>query len=530
MKLSSDLKKSLAAYTADLKGDISITLQKGSHKKRNDLVNFLSDVCSVSSRLNLQENDNLPGAKSPLSFTLSSDGIDSGIAFSGIPAGHEFNTFVLAILQLGGSDLKLDDNIKSVISSIDDKLLFEVFISLDCHICPEVVQALNKFAILNNNINCEMIDGGLFPDLVEKNDIQGVPTIFLNGEFFSSGKTDIAKILGKLEDFINISKQPVASELELQDTVVIGGGPAGISASIYLARKGLKVALVSENIGGQVKETLGIENMISVSETTGKKLTGDMHTHLNDYNINVKEHFKVIGIKKGIIKTVELSSGENIDTKTVIIATGARWRELNVPGEKENLGNGVAYCPHCDGPFFKDKDVAVVGGGNSGIEAALDLAGIVKKVTVLEFMPDLKADKILIDKAEAKDNIEIIKNAQVERVVSDQGKVTGLDYLDRNTTKQNTVDLDGIFVQIGLVPNSQFLVDVVELTSHGEIVVNENGETSEKGIYACGDVTTVPYKQIIISMGEGAKTALSVADYLMKTEDYDIELVEAKSA
>ena len=530
MKLSSDLKKSLAAYTADLKGDISITLQKGSHKKRDELVSFLNDVCSVSNQLNLVEIENVPGARSPLSFTLSLDGADSGITFTGIPGGHEFNSFVLAILQLGGSDLKLDENIKSIISSIDEELAFEVFISLDCHICPEVVQALNKFAILNDNINCEMIDGGLFPDLVEKNDIQGVPTIFLNGEFFSSGKTDIAKILGKLEDFVSITKQSVTNDLELQDTVVIGGGPAGISASIYLARKGLKVALVSENIGGQVKETLGIENMISVSETTGKKLTGDMHTHLNDYNINVKEHFKVVGIKKGIIKTVELSSGEKIDTKTIIIATGARWRELNVPGEKENLGNGVAYCPHCDGPFFKNKDVAVVGGGNSGIEAALDLAGIVKKVTVLEFMPDLKADKILIDKAEAKDNIEIIKNAQVERVVSEQGKVTGLDYLDRNTTNQRTVDLDGIFVQIGLVPNSQFLVNVVELTSHGEIVVNENGETSEKGIYACGDVTTVPYKQIIISMGEGAKTALSVADYLMKTEDYDIELVGAKSA
>ena len=530
MKLSSDLKKSLAAYTADLKGDISITLQKGSHKKRDELVSFLNDVCSVSNQLNLVEIENVPGARSPLSFTLSLDGADSGIIFTGIPGGHEFNSFVLAILQLGGSDLKLDENIKSIISSIDEELAFEVFISLDCHICPEVVQALNKFAILNDNINCEMIDGGLFPDLVEKNDIQGVPTIFLNGEFFSSGKTDIAKILGKLEDFVSITKQSVTNDLELQDTVVIGGGPAGISASIYLARKGLKVALVSENIGGQVKETLGIENMISVSETTGKKLTGDMHTHLNDYNINVKEHFKVVGIKKGIIKTVELSSGEKIDTKTIIIATGARWRELNVPGEKENLGNGVAYCPHCDGPFFKNKDVAVVGGGNSGIEAALDLAGIVKKVTVLEFMPDLKADKILIDKAEAKDNIEIIKNAQVERVVSEQGKVTGLDYLDRNTTNQRTVDLDGIFVQIGLVPNSQFLVNVVELTSHGEIVVNENGETSEKGIYACGDVTTVPYKQIIISMGEGAKTALSVADYLMKTEDYDIELVGAKSA
>ena len=530
MKLSSDLIKSLVAYTANLKDDISIVLQEGSHEKRKELVAFLEDVCNVSKKLIFEESDLGSFHRSPLSFTLFSNGISSGISFSGIPGGHEFNSFVLAILQLGGADLKLDESVKSMISNIDEKLDFEVFISLDCHICPEVVQSLNKFAILNKGIRCEMIDGGLFPDIVNKKDIQGVPTIFLNGEFFSSGKTEISKIITKLGDHIDTSNQSEEPELEMQDTVVIGGGPAGISASIYLARKGLKVALVTENIGGQVKETLGIENMISVSETSGKKLTGDMHTHLSDYNITVKEHFKVIGIQKGIIKTVSLSSNENIKTKTVIVATGARWRELNVPGEKENLGNGVAYCPHCDGPFFKNKDVAVVGGGNSGIEAALDLSGIVSNVTVLEFMPDLKADNILVNKAEAKDNITIIKHAQVEQVNSANGKVNGLDYIDRNTSKKMTIDLDGIFVQIGLVPNSQFLRNVVNLNQQGEIVVNENGETSEKGIFACGDVTTVPYKQIIISMGEGAKTALSVADYLMKTEDYDIYLDAAKSA
>ena len=314
------------------------------------------------------------------------------------------------------------------------------------------------------------------------------------------------------------------------DLIVIGGGPAGISASIYLARKGLKVALVTENIGGQVKETLGIENMISVSETSGKKLTGDMHSHLNDYNIQVKEHFKVNEIKKGTFKTVVLSSGEKIKTKTIVVATGARWRELGVPGEKENLGNGVAYCPHCDGPFFKGKDVAVVGGGNSGIEAAIDLSGIVNKVSVLEFMPDLKADNILIEKAVSKDNISIYKNAQVKLISSENGKVNGLNYIDRNTSKEKTIKLDGIFVQIGLIPNSQFLNGVVDLNKHGEIIVNENGETSEKGIFACGDVTTVPYKQIIISMGEGAKTALSVADHLMMSEEYNTDFDIVKSA
>ena len=530
MKLGSDLLKSLTAYTANLKGDIKIVLQKGDHEKRDELRTFLSDVCSVSKKLYLEDLDLGSRHRSPLSFTLFLNEVDTGITFTGIPGGQEFNSFVLAILQIGGSDLKLDDNVKSMIKSVTQKLIFEVFISLDCHICPEVVQSLNKFATLSENINCEMIDGGLFPDVIAEKDIQGVPTIFLNGEFFSSGKAEISKIISKLEKYFDGSDQKKQKELELQDSVVIGGGPAGISASIYLARKGLKVALVTENIGGQVKETLGIENMISVSETSGKKLTGDMHSHLNDYNIQVKEHFKVNEIKKGTFKTVVLSSGEKIKTKTIVVATGARWRELGVPGEKENLGNGVAYCPHCDGPFFKGKDVAVVGGGNSGIEAALDLSGIVNKVSVLEFMPNLKADNILVEKAVSKHNISIFKNAQVKLITSENGKVNGLNYVERNTSKEKTIKLDGIFVQIGLIPNSQFLNGVVDLNKHGEIIVNENGETSEKGIFACGDVTTVPYKQIIISMGEGAKTALSVADHLMMAEDYNTDFDIVKSA
>ena len=516
MRLTNAIKKSLSSYMENLEDEITIVLQTGEHQKREELLSFLTDVSKTSEKLELVERDIGQKLKSPITFFLEKNNIDSGIYFSGIPGGHEFNSFVLAILQLGGSDLKLDSGIKSIVADIHEILNFEIFISLDCHICPDVVQSLNKFAIINDNISCEMIDGGLFPDEVEEKDIQGVPTIFLNGEFFSSGRTDISKILNKLKETIPNIGSEAKVQLPLQDTVIIGGGPAGISSAIYTARKGLKVTLVSENIGGQVKETLGIENLISVIETTGEKLTGNMHSHLKEYDVTVKEHLRVENIEIGEIKSLKLSSGEIINTKTIIIATGANWRELGVPGEKENLGNGVAYCPHCDGPFFKGKDVAVVGGGNSGIEAALDLSGIVNNVTVLEFMPDLKADKILIEKALEKENIEILTNVETKKILSDAGKVSGMEYVDRESNLKKVINLQGVFVQIGLVPNSQFLKGIVNLTNYGEIVVNNLGETSEKGIYACGDVTTVPFKQIITSMGDGAKTALSVSEYLMK--------------
>ncbi|MAQ87829.1 MAG: alkyl hydroperoxide reductase subunit F [Candidatus Marinimicrobia bacterium] len=529
MRLTPEITQSLSGYMKNLEDDITIVLQTGEHDKRDELVTFLQEVCATSEKLLFEEKDLGTEIRSPITFSLLKGGVSSGIKFTGIPGGHEFNSFILATLQLGGSDLKLDSGIKSLINDIEDKLRFEIFISLDCHICPDVVQALNKFAILNENIACEMIDGGLFPEEVEEKNIQGVPTIFLNGSFFSSGRTDTSKIINKLKTVnSNIGKRTQIN-LPLQDTVVIGGGPAGISSAIYLARKGLKVALVSENIGGQVKETLGIENYISVIETTGERLTGDMHSHLKEYEVTVKEHFRVEGIDKGKIKSVKLSSGEIINTKTIIIATGANWRELGVPGEKENLGNGVAYCPHCDGPFFKGKDVSVVGGGNSGIEAALDLSGIAKSVTVIEFMPDLKADKILVEKAEEKENIKILTNFETKKILSEAGKVNGMEVLDRTSNEKTTISLQGVFVQIGLIPNSQFLKGTVELNDYGEIIVDHLGETSEPGIYACGDVTTIPYKQIIISMGDGAKTALSVSDYLMKSEEFSASLEKAET-
>ena len=519
--ISKEILQTLTDYTRSLENEVHLVLQTGKYNKRDELVTFLSDICSVSEKLKFSEKDFKGNARSPLTFFLEVDGRGNGISFSGIPSGHEFNSLILAILQSGGSKINLDKSIKDTIANIDDNLKFETIISLSCHNCPEVVQALNQFSILNPKVCNEMIDGGLYPDLMNARDIQGVPCVYLNGEIFVNGKSDIAKLITKLEELYPHIKPKSTEKLPKQDVVVIGGGPAGISAAIYTARKGLSTTLIAETIGGQVKETMGIENLISVTSTTGSKLTNDMQTHLKDYDVSVKEHLRVTDIKNSTLKTITLSSGEIIESKTIIIATGAKWKELGVPGEKENLGNGVAYCPHCDGPFFKGKDVAVIGGGNSGVEAALDLSGIVNKVTVLEFMPDFRADKILIDQVKKKNNIVLVSNAETQRITSNAGKVSGIEYKDRSSNNIHEVGLEGVFIQIGLIPNSQFLKDVVKLNKHGEIIINEHGETSEEGIFACGDATTVPYKQIIISMGEGAKAALSASDYLMKYSSVD---------
>lgn len=526
LPISKEILQSLTNYTSSLEKKVYLILQTGEHSKRSELVGFLSKICSVSDKLFFEERDLKNAVRSPISFIIEVEKQATGISFSGIPSGHEFNSLILAILQSGGSKIKLDESITTMLKNVKEKLQFETIVGLSCQNCPDVVQALNQFALLSSNISNEMIDGGLYPDLMEERDIQGVPCVYLNGEMFVSGKSDVLKLITKLEE-VYPNLKPVSNQsLPLQDVVIIGGGPAGISAAIYTARKGLKVTMIAENIGGQVKETMGIENLISVSSTTGPKLTGDMQSHLRDYDITVKEHLRVTEIEKGVIKTLNLSSGEIVEAKTIIIATGAKWRELGVPGEKENIGNGVAYCPHCDGPFFKDKDVSVVGGGNSGIEAALDLSGIVKSVTVLEFLPELKADKILVDRAKSKENIRMVSNAETKQIISENGKVTGIEYQDRLTSKINLIKLDGVFIQIGLIPNSQFLKEVVKLSKHGEIIINEHGETSEEGIFACGDATTVPYKQIIISMGEGAKAALSASDYLMKyAPENDVAIV-----
>lgn len=515
--LSSEIIKALEGYTAQMQNDVTFVLQTGEHEKREELKAFLGSIASVSGRISLEERETNGVLRSPVSFLLERDGEDSGIRFSGIPGGHEFNSLVLAVLHLSGTELKLDDTVRGLVGGITEALDFQVFVSLSCHNCPDVVQALNQFATINPRVSTEMIDGGLFQELVEESNIQGVPTVLLNGKPFATGKIDTSVIIAKLlETYPTLQSGSAKPQEKLpqQDVTVIGGGPAGVSAAIYAARKGLKVTMVAERFGGQVKDTMGIENLISVSKTTGPELAGALMAHLQDYDVTLKEHFRVERVEKGPVKKVVLSSGEVIETRTVIVSTGANWRKLGVPGEVENIGNGVAYCPHCDGPFFKGKDVAVIGGGNSGIEAALDLAGIVKSVTVFEFLPELKADKVLVEQANKRSNITIIKNAATKEITAAGGKVDGLDYQDRESGDVKRWDGAGIFVQIGLVPNSSFMEGVVDLSPYKEIVINEKGETSEEGIYACGDVTTVPYKQIVVAMGEGAKASLAAFEYL----------------
>ena len=519
--LTQDILNALKGYMKDLKNDITFVVQTGEHEKRAELIQMLNQLATTSSKISVIEGDHADVLRSPVSFLVQANGKNTGITFSGVPGGHEFNSLVLATLQAGGSKLKLDDSIQNMVRKVKDKLKFQVYVSLSCHACPDVVQAMNQFALLNPNIETEMIDGGVYPDLVEENKIQGVPTVFMNGKVFASGKVEIAGIIEKLsaaQPEILLSGDNGQSEMPkmpLQDVTIIGGGPAGISAAIYSARKGLKVTIVADRFGGQVKDTMGIENLISVKYTTGPELTGSLVSHLDQHEITKKEHIRVEKIEKGPIKTITLSNGEVFDTRSIIIATGANWRELGVPGEKENIGNGVAYCPHCDGPFYKGKDVAVIGGGNSGVEAALDLAGIVKSVTVFEFMPELKADQVLINQLYKRDNVKVIKNAATKQVLAQNGKVNAIEYIDRATNEVHQQALHGIFVQIGLVPNSSVVKGLVDLTKHGEIIINEKGATSEEGIFACGDVTTVPYKQIVVAIGEGTKASLAAFDYLL---------------
>ena len=518
MQLDQAMLDTVRQYFAALSRDITLVLATGEHARRDELKTFLAQIVATSPRLSLIEQADA-ALTSPVSFKLLVEGTDTGIIFSGIPGGHEFSSLILAILQAGGSALKLDESIQTLIRAVRQPLAFTTYISLSCHNCPDVVQTLNQFALLNPAISSEMIDGGLFQEQIEAKNIQGVPAVYLNGEAFANGKIDTARLVEKLlERYPDLASAAAPAEsLPLQDVVVIGGGPAGSSAAIYAARKGLKVTLVADRIGGQVKDTMDIENLISVPKTTGPELAGKLHTHLAAYPITLRENLRVQSVEKGgATHKVLLNTGETIETRTLIVASGAKWRELGIPGEKENIGNGVAFCPHCDGPFFKDKDIAVIGGGNSGVEAALDLAGIVKSVTVLEFMPELKADKVLVEQLGKRDNIRVITSAAAQAIDTENGKVSSLRYTDRTTDTAQTLALQGIFVQIGLVPNSDFLGDAVERTRFGEIVINAKGETSTPGIFAAGDVTTVPYKQIIVAMGEGAKAALSAFDYLIR--------------
>ena len=522
--IDKSLLDAIKSYSEKMTRPITFVLGSGEHSKRAELIDFLTKIAGTTDKINFDAtaaDDSLP---SPISFKVVShvDGelTDTGIVFSGIPGGHEFTSLILAILQAGGHTLKLDESIQKLIKRFNKPLQFQTYVSLSCHSCPEVVQALNQFALLNDGISNEMIDGALFQEQVDANNIQGVPAVFLNGKPFANGLIDTAKLIGKLqEQFPDLLAEADddAEQLEQQDVTIIGAGPAGVAAAIYTARKGLKVTMVADRIGGQVKDTQDIENLISVPLTTGTELSANFEKHLREYDINLKEHVSVKEISETEDENyrIHLNTGETFETRSIILATGAQWRKLGVPGEEENIGKGVAFCAHCDGPFFKGKDIAVVGGGNSGIEAALDLAGIVKHVTVLEFADDLKADQVLINKAKEKANIEFITGAATQEIKATDGKVTSIVYQDRSTGDTHERDLAGVFVQIGLVPNSAFVKGFVDLNRFGEIEIDERCRTDRKGIFACGDVTTVPFKQINIAMGEGSKAALSAFEYLV---------------
>lgn len=509
--LDAAFKEQLRTIFAELKSqyifDIKVSSQ---HESRTELLDMLSDVASCSDKLSCLVNEG-----NGLEFSILKDGHNTGIKFRGIPNGHEFTSLLLAILNSDGKGKNFPDKyISQRIQNLKGSINLTTYVSLTCTNCPDIVQALNLMAILNPNISHEMVDGALNQEEVDKLKLQGVPAVFSDGNLLHVGRGDLGELLSKLENqYGTDNKLESSNEVRVYDVVVVGGGPAGSAAAIYSARKGLSVAILAERIGGQVKETVGIENLISTVKTTGEELANNLKLHINDYAIDVLEHRTVEKVElEGTSKNIYVSGGEKIKTSALIIATGASWRKLNVNGESEYIGRGVAFCPHCDGPFYKGKHVAVVGGGNSGIEAAIDLAGICSKVTVLEFADTLKADLVLQEKAKSLANVEIFTNSQTTEVVGNGEKVTGLKVKDRSTEEERTISLDGIFVQIGLAPNSSAFKDIVTTNRFGEIEIDSHCRTDVAGIYAAGDVSTVPYKQIIIAMGEGAKAALSAFD------------------
>ena len=516
MELSPQLLESLKVYKDKIKKDVSFLINDQDHPKKESFLTFLNGIASIFDKLDVRIEKTRYNQYSPLTFEIASDDQPTGILFSGIPGGHEFNSLILGTLQAGGSKINLDESLIDQIKQIDRNINFETLVSLSCENCPDVVQNLNQFALISKDITNHTIDGNLYPKLVKERDVQSVPSVFVESEMVASGRISTANIIKKLVEKGLIRTKPKKSKLPIQDVVVIGGGPAGVSSAIYAARKGLNVSIVSEKFGGQLTETVGIENFISNPYTTGKELTSNLFNHAKEYDIILKEHVQVEKIGGEDIKSITLSSGEKMESRSVIIATGAKWRNLNIPGEKEYLGKGVAYCPHCDGPFFKGKDVVVVGAGNSGLEAALDLSNIAKTVTVLEFLPFSKADKILRDKARDTKNIEIILNVETQKILGDNKKVTGIRYIDKSTQDVYTSNVSAIFIQIGLIPNSHFVKNLLDLNKYGEIITNDRCETSVKGIFAGGDVSSIPHKQIIVSMGHGATAALSASEYLIK--------------
>lgn len=525
--LDANLKSQLTAYLEKIVQPIEIVASLDGSDKSRELQELLQEIVVLSDKITLVERTDDDERKP--SFVIKRPNEHAGIQFAAIPLGHEFTSLVLALLQTGGHPLKLEDSVIEQIRNLDGDYTFETYMSLSCHNCPEVVQAFNVMALINPRIRAVTIDGGLFQDEVKERDIMAVPTTFLNGQPFESGRVSIEQILAKLDTGGNKRKQEELSAKAPYDVLIIGGGPAGAAAAIYAARKGIRTGVVSERFGGQTLDTLAIENFVSVQETDGPKFAVALEQHVRSYEVDIMNVQMAAELVPGKLIEIKLKDGGSLKSKTVILATGARWRTINVPGENEYRNKGVAYCPHCDGPLFKGKRVAVIGGGNSGVEAAIDLAGIVGHVTLVEYDTVLRADAVLQRKLHSLANVTVITSAQTTEITGDGKKVNGLVYKDRKSEELKTVELEGVFIQIGLVPNTEWLKGTVALSRHGEIEVDARGQTSIPGVFAAGDVTTVPYKQIVIAVGEGAKAALSAFDHLIRSPISDEESVAVES-
>ncbi|GAB5478683.1 alkyl hydroperoxide reductase subunit F [Marinobacter nauticus] len=516
--LDANIKGQLKAYMEKLQQPIELVAAYDDSKKSEELKQLLEEIEPMSEKISLRTEESTE-VRRP-SFAINRVGTDIGVRFAGIPMGHEFTSLVLALLQVGGHPSKASQEVIQQVQELEGEFEFETYFSLSCQNCPDVVQALNLMSVLNPNIKHTSIDGALFQDEVEQREVMAVPSVYLNGQPWGQGRMTLEEIAAKLDTNSAEKEARKINQKDAFDVLVIGGGPAGSAAAIYAARKGIATGIAAERFGGQVADTMGIENLISVPYTEGPKLVAAMEQHVNEYEVdimNMQRAEKLIPAEQtGGLHEVRLANGGSLKARTLILSTGARWRQMGVPGEEEYRNKGVAYCPHCDGPLFKGKRVAVIGGGNSGVEAAIDLAGIVGHVTLIEFGEQMRADEVLQKKLRSLNNVKIITSGQTTEVVGTDGKVSGLNYTDRTTGESHHVELEGVFVQIGLVPNTEWLKGDIELSQHGEIIVNDRNETSIPGVFAAGDATTVPYKQIVISMGEGSKAALSAFDFLIR--------------
>jgi alkyl hydroperoxide reductase subunit F len=515
--LDSELKTQLQQYLQLLRQPIRIVASLDDSPASREVRELVSAVAELSDKVTLDLNGH--DTRVP-SFLITPLNGEHGVRFAGAPLGHEFTSLVLALLWTGGHPPKVEASVLESIRAIEQPMNFEVFMSLSCHNCPDVVQALSLMAILNPRINTVVIEGGAFQDEVRDREIMAVPMVFADGKVFGSGRMTIEEIVARLDTGAATREAAELDSRPPYDVLIVGGGPAGAAAAVYAARKGIRVGIAAEQFGGQVNDTLGIENYISVLETDGPKFAAALESHARAYGTEIMNRQRaqalVPAAEPGGLVEVKLESGASLKARSVILSTGARWRNINVPGEQEYRNKGVAYCPHCDGPLFKGKRVAVIGGGNSGVEAAIDLAGMVEHVTLIEFAASLKADAVLVRKLESLPNITIRTHAQTTEITGASGKVNGLRYLNRDTQEEHWVPLEGVFVQIGLVPNTEWLRGAVELSRFGEIVVDAGGHTNVSGVFAAGDCTTVPYKQIVIAAGDGAKAALSAFDYLIR--------------